>query len=185
MRILVTLFALFPAAVQAACPPLPERSARHTELMALVAEAATEQEARALGNELWEIWTTAPDEVAQGMLQSGMERRGSYDFAGAIEEFNRLVDYCPNYAEGYNQRAFISFIREDYAAALDDLDRAVALTPDHIGAVVGRALTLIELGRDLEGQIALRQALLLNPWLTERGLLTELPAPKSDAETDL
>ena len=183
--ILLTLVAL-PTIVQAACPSPQERTARHTELMELVAGASNEMVARGYTNELWGVWATAPDETAQEILDRGMNQRASYNFTGALKDFDTLIAYCPDYAEGYNQRAFVNFIREDYEAALVDLDRAVALTPDHIGAIVGRALALIELGKVREGQIALRRALLLNPWLPERNRVTPLPDPKeNDTETDL
>ncbi|SFR57021.1 tetratricopeptide repeat protein [Litoreibacter janthinus] len=186
MRYLYLLPFLLPVAAFAACPPPPERSARHTELMALVAEATNETQAREYTNELWGIWATAPDETAQEVLDRGMKRRASYDFVGALSDFDALIDYCPDYAEGYNQRAFVNFIREDYETALKDLNRAVELTPDHIGAIVGRALALMQLGQTREGQIALRKALLLNPWLPERNRIIPLPHNKeNDIETDL
>lgn len=154
--------------------------------MELVATASNESAAREYTNELWGIWATAPDDTAQEILDRGMTRRAAYDFAGALSDFDKLIEYCPDYAEGYNQRAFVNFIREDYTTALKDLDRAVALTPDHIGAVVGRALALIQLGRVREGQIALRKALLLNPWLPERNRVTPLPErEENETETDL
>ena len=103
-----------------------------------------------------------------------MERRAGYDFNGAIKDFDTLIEYCPNYAEGYNQRAFVNFIRGDYEISLADLDRAIEITPDHIGAITGRALALMQLGQNREGQLALREALLLNPWLPERNRLVPL-----------
>ncbi|MFY0690726.1 MAG: hypothetical protein JXR14_02250 [Paracoccaceae bacterium] len=166
---------MLPTAALAACPALPDRSARHIELMGLVAEASDEQTARGLNNELWEIWTTAPDEIAQELLKRGMGRRASYDFLGALQDFDKLVEYCPDYAEGYNQRAFVNFIRGDYPAALTDLDRALDRTPDHIGALSGKALTLLQMGKTREGQLVLRDALKLNPWLPERFQLAPLP----------
>ena len=75
---------------------------------------------------------------------------------------------------GVNQRAFIYFLREDFAAALPDLDRTLVLSPRHIGALTGRALTLSALGRNAEATLSLRQALELNPWLSERHLLPVL-----------
>jgi tetratricopeptide (TPR) repeat protein len=186
MRIVFLLPFLFPFAAFAACPPASERSARHNELMDLVATASNETAAREYTNELWGIWATAPDDTAQEILDRGMTRRASYDFAGAMEDFDTLIAYCPDYAEGYNQRAFVSFIREDYDRALEDLNRAVELTPDHIGAIVGRALALIQLGQTREGQIALRRALLLNPWLPERNRVAPLPEiEENDTKTDL
>lgn len=186
MSLLFLIPLLAPASVFAACPPMPERSARHAELMDLIANAPNETIAREYSNELWGIWGTAPDETAQEILQRGMERRAAYDFVGAIKDFDALIKYCPHYAEGYNQRAFINFIGQDYAAALVDLDRALTLTPDHIGALSGRALTLLQLGRTREGQIGLRAALALNPWLPERNRIAPLPSGEQNSgQTDL
>ena len=86
-----------------------------------------------------------------------------------------LVAYCPDYAEGFNQRAFAAFLAEDYAAALTDLDMALAIMPDHVAALSGKALTLMGLGRHDEAQVVLREALKLNPWLGERALLVDPP----------
>ena len=95
-------------------------------------------------------------------------------FVGAIDVLDRLVAYCPDYAEGWNQRAFVHFLRQDFEAALTDLDAAIALNPRHVGALSGKALTLIGLGRKAEAELALRAALALNPWLSERHLLEGL-----------
>ncbi len=165
---------LAPTLAFANCPENAPRTEAHDRLMAEVRVAENEMEARLLTNELWEIWATAPNETAQEILQRGMERRRSYNFAGAVEDFDTLIEYCPNYAEGYNQRAFVNFIRGDYEVSLEDLNRAVEITPDHYAAVVGRALALMQLGRNKEGQIALREALELNPWLPERNRLVPL-----------
>lgn len=174
MRLILTALFLAPTIAHAECPPLPERSERHTELMDLVAQAPDEMTAQVLNNELWGIWTTAPDDAAQEILLSGMERRGVYDFSGALSDFDALIEYCPDYAEGYNQRAFVNFLRGDFKTSLTDLDRTLEITPDHIGALSGRALVLLALGRQREGQLVLRDALKLNPWLPERHQLVPL-----------
>ena len=166
------------------CPPVPERSARHAELMEELAKAPDQPTAQNLNQELWGIWITAPDEASQELLLNGMKKRGSYDYLGALSDFDRLVGYCPNYAEGYNQRAYIHYLREDYEASLADLATTLRIIPDHIGALSGRALALFKLGRHHEGQLALRQALAFNPWLNERFLLKPLPA-EDDKKTDL
>lgn len=175
MKWIVAALLMVPNLALATCPPLPERSARYDALLGLVARAETEAQAAEHNNALWAIWTTAPDEVAQQILDRGMARRNSYNFLGAIEDFDALIAYCPHYAEGYNQRAFVHFLREDFDAALVDLNRALAITPDHIGAASGVALSLLQMGRETEGQLALRHALTLNPWLPERHQLREMP----------
>ena len=176
MRLLLTLALLAGPALAADCPPAPDHGDRLAGLIAAAQAAGSEGEGRQITNQMWQLWTDAPDAYAQELLDEGMDRRASYDFAGAIKALDALVAYCPDYAEGYNQRAFVAFLRQDYPAALQDLERTLALSPDHVAALSGKALTLMGLGRMDEGQLVLRQALALNPWLPERGLLLREPA---------
>ena len=164
----------------AECPEPPDHRAALSDLFAAAQDAAGEAEARHLNTRMWELWTDAPDAVAQEWLNEGMLRRESHDFAGALKAFDALVAYCPDYAEGYNQRAFVNFIRQDYAAALPDLNRALARQPRHTGALTGKALTLIALERPAEAALALRRALALDPWLQERHLLPALEAAEDE-----
>ena len=132
--------------------------------------AQSERDARLISNRMWELWADAPDELSQEMLDRGMQKRSGYDFLGAYEDFDRLIAYCPDYAEGYNQRAFVSYLREDFPRALDDLNTTLEIDPRHIAALSGKALTLMALGRLDEARVALAAALALNPWIPERGL---------------
>ena len=104
-----------------------------------------------------------------------MGARAGGDFDSARDALDALVVYCPDYAEGWNQRAFVAFLTADYEAALEDLDRALALNPQHVAALSGRALTEMALGRTEAGQTTLREALDLNPWIPERRFLVEAP----------
>ncbi|WP_298678921.1 hypothetical protein [uncultured Lentibacter sp.] len=155
------------------CPEAPDHSVALAELVEAVRAAPNEMHAAPLNTQMWELWTDAPDAAAQAILDSGMRKRGSFDLLGARAEFDRLVAYCPDYAEGYNQRAFVNFIRQDYEPAIADLTRALALSPTHTGALTGRALSYYALGRLAEARADLEVALGLNPWLPERHMLAD------------
>lgn len=152
------------------CPAAPDHSDSLDVLIAELQRAETEGEARQYSNRLWELWADAPNEQSQAILDRGMSKRRAWDLLGARQDFDRLVEYCPDYAEGYNQRAFVNFLREDYAAALVDLDRALVLSPRHVAAMSGKALSLMALDRLDEARVVMAEALQLNPWLPERGL---------------
>lgn len=170
---MVLLLAFAPPALARECPASPDHSVRISALLEQVRAADTAQEAQLITNAMWELWSQAPDEAAQAVLDRGMAKRAGFDLLGAIADFDRLIAYCPTYAEGYNQRAFARFIRGDYPQALADLDRAIELNPVHVAAMAGRALTLMGLGQVGEGQDALRAALALHPWLPERRMLID------------
>ncbi len=150
-----------------------DHSARLAAIFAELSQSQGEGEARVLTQELWSIWTDAPDARAQAMLDEAMQRRPNYDFLGARKVLDRLIDDCPAYAEGYNQRAFASYLGQDFDAALVDLDHALEIMPNHIAALSGKSLTLMGLGRHDEAQDVLREAVRMNPWLQERVLLVE------------
>lgn len=176
---MIRLFAIFalailalPAAAQDGCPALPDQSALKDEIYGELRIARDQTEARFLNDRLWTLWLSAPDAHAQGLLNEGTGRIRYGDYGGAAAALTALIDYCPDYAEGYNQRAFAAFLSGDFESALSDLDLALERDPRHLGALTGKARTLINLGRDDEGQIVLRDALRLNRWLGERALLT-------------
>lgn len=164
-----------PVLAAAECPAVPDNRAALAELRAKVQSADTEMEGRIYDRQMWEIWTRAPDPRAQALLDSGMERLRVADYETALSELNTLVAYCPEYAEGWNQRAFVHFLQQDFSAALADLDRTLDLNPDHTGALSGKALSLMGMGRMQLAQDVLKEALVLNPWLPERGLVVTPP----------
>ncbi len=173
MKHTLALVFLASSAAQAAadCPVAPDHTSGIDALIAQAQGALTEREARGISGQMWQLWTDAPDVRAQTLLDRGMSLREAWDLAGALAEFDALVAYCPDYAEGYNQRAFVNYLQQNYGAALIDLDHAIALSPNHVAALSGRALSLLGLKRLDEAREALNHALELNPWLSERALL--------------
>jgi tetratricopeptide (TPR) repeat protein len=157
------------------CAPVPDISADLDVLIDEVRAAPTERFARPIAARMWDLWTLAPDARAQDLLDSGMARIRVADYPAAVAAFDELVAYCPDYAEGYNQRAFANFLQGELRLALSDLDLALERSPRHVGALSGKALTLFGLGELKAGQETLRAALDLNPWLAERALLETPP----------
>lgn len=171
-HVLAFLLLATPAAAQD-CPEWSPQVERQAEILERLQASGSEIEARGISRELWLIWLNAPDNYAQDLLDNGMSRREMADLGGAEIAFTTLIEYCPDYPEGWNQRAFARFLRQDYEGALTDLEIAIRLSPAHVAAIAGKALTLFGLEREEEGQAVLRDALALNPWLSERHLLRE------------
>jgi tetratricopeptide (TPR) repeat protein len=170
--------------LRADCPAPKDTRAELLNLFAKAQAAETFMDGRRVSTEMWKVWLRAPNEAAQEVLDAGMGRRDVADFAGAIREYNRLIEYCPTYAEGYNQRAYVYFLQGMHEKALLDLDIALNLQPYHVAAQSGRALTLMNLGRLDEARAQLLIAVENNPWLSEAALLAE-GAPLGPKDTEL
>ena len=148
--------------------PRPERRAQLLEDLASSSDFSAGQRA---ANSLWEFWMQAPDEKAQEMLRDGMSRRSQYALEDAEIILDSLVAYCPLYAEGWNQRAFVRYLRQNYQGSIEDIERTLTLEPKHFGALSGKALALMKQGRDGLAKLAITRAIEVHPWLNERSLL--------------
>lgn len=155
-------------AASAECPAPRPFDAAYAQALSDLRHAGSFTEAREASNTLWDFWADAPDDAAQSMLDRGMRAMREAAFDLSVEMLTELIAYCPDYAEGYNQRAFAYFLSGRFERALADLDRTLELSPNHVAAISGRGLTLLQLGREDEGQVALRKALTMHPFMPER-----------------
>ncbi len=155
-----------PAAPDA--PAVPD--AIEAELLQQLAVAEREADGRKIESHLWEYWfNESPTTAARQLLDKGRERRESYDYEAAEQLFDELVAAEPGYAEGYNQRAFVRFLREDFDGALADLEVTLQKKPWHFGALSGMYHVLRLQNRHSAAFDLLRQAVEIHPWIQERG----------------
>ena len=139
---------------------------RRAELFRRLRDAMTEREGRLAEDAVWRLWMAmAPSRDIARAVADAMNARESYDFDKALAILDRVVMQAPGYSEGWNQRAFIRFLKADLDGALEDIERALALEPQHFAALAGKALILMRQGRMELGQAALRQAVAIHPWL--------------------
>ncbi|MCK7613529.1 tetratricopeptide repeat protein [Roseibium sediminicola] len=136
--------------------------------------APDEQAAEQIENEIWKSWLeAAPTPELQVKVETAMQRRNLYDFQGAKDLLDEVIATAPNYSEGWNQRAFVLFLQGNYEASLEDIERTLELEPRHFGALSGRAMIFMTLGRVKLGQEALREAVKIHPFLKERDMLIQ------------
>jgi len=173
IKIAITLAMLISVAMAQA----DDSSAEQIEKAALfdkLRHASTETQGRAVEAQIWKFWfDQAPTPQAREALDAGMERREAYDFEAAENHMDKVVELAPSYAEGYNQRAFVRFLREKYSDARDDLEKALELESKHFGAMSGLFHVLRIENRRQAALSILRQAVSLHPWIKERHGLPE------------
>lgn len=153
------------------CPPMPDRAAERAALLDTLANATTAMTGNLAANAVWAFWVRAPDDRAQTLLDAGMRGIREGNPAGAEETLNDLVAYCPDFPEGWNQRAFARFLQSDFAGSLSDIDETLLREPAHFGALAGKIRILVHQGRQQLARLALIDALAIHPWLQEGALL--------------
>jgi tetratricopeptide (TPR) repeat protein len=112
---------------------------------------------------LWAIWFRADTPEHNQMLEQVRNAISREQLAQAETLATRLIAESPNFAEAYNQRAIVYFLRGQFAESAEDCERVLVRNPFHIGAVEGLAGCQLGMHRPREALKSLRRALKLRP----------------------
>jgi tetratricopeptide (TPR) repeat protein len=96
------------------------------------------------------------------------------DIGSTISLLDKLVVDYPTYAEGWNQRATMRYLANDFEGSLADIEKVLEFEPRHFGALSGRVLIYLAQGKRAEALREMATALTIHPFLTERRLFPEL-----------
>jgi hypothetical protein len=102
------------------------RSARSSlrDLFARLAGAASPREATEVEREIWSAWHDIDDATVAPWMQRGLAALEARDLA--LSAFDRVTELAPDYAEGWNKRATLNWLR---IAALSSVRRSEERRP--------------------------------------------------------
>jgi tetratricopeptide (TPR) repeat protein len=120
-------------------------------------------ESRAIEVQIWNIWTDSGRQDVNEMMQRGLDAMGSRRLDEALTIFDQIVQTLPNFAEGWNKRATVYYLKNDYAESVKDVQRTLALEPRHFGAISGMGLIFMEVGDEVGAVKAFEDVLKLYP----------------------
>jgi tetratricopeptide (TPR) repeat protein len=114
---------------------------------------------------LWSAWCRSGDVEADRVFRAGVEAMQQQKLAEAEELFSRIVELKPEFAEGWNKRATVRFMRRNFAGSIADCQQTLARNPNHFGAASGQGLCHISLQEFREAAVCFRRALEIHPHL--------------------
>ncbi len=155
---------------------------RLDELFTALATATKPEIAQPIELEIWKIWieTESPTTELLYTRSAGMIEAGDLDLA--LELMDTVVLLNPGYAEGWNMRATLHALREEYPAAIADTQKALELEPRHFMALQGLGELLEGLGDDKGALKAYEAALKINPSLEQARRQSEILRRKIDGD---
>jgi tetratricopeptide (TPR) repeat protein len=112
---------------------------------------------------LWAVWFRADTPQHNQMLEQVRLSIKREQLEQAETLLTRLIADAPNFAEAYNQRAFVYFLQGRFAESADECQRVLTRNPYHIGAIEGLAKCQLGLNRPRDALKSLRRALKLRP----------------------
>jgi tetratricopeptide (TPR) repeat protein len=112
---------------------------------------------------IWKIWFEIDGDDMNSLLERGRYALSSNQLAFAEKLYDQLIEVAPDFAEGWNRRATVRYMRGNFAGSITDIEATLKLEPRHFGAISGLGLCRIAL-EDLQGAAtAFREVLAISP----------------------
>jgi tetratricopeptide (TPR) repeat protein len=143
-----------------AAPPAPPTA---EELLANLAIAETEEEARDLERRLQTLWSRSGSATVDLLFSRSRDALDEDEDEIAADLLAEVTELAPEFAEGWHQHAVISMRRENFEDAMTSLQQVLALNPKHFIAIAELGSILEEFGDNERALSAYREALALNP----------------------
>ncbi len=125
------------------------------------------QQAETFEQKIWQLWLEGSPSDTGDQLQSARAAMSAGDLSQAAVLLDDLVKRSPHFAEVWNQRALLRYLRNDYTRSLADIEEALSLEPHHFGALAGRGQCYLRLKNFEEALTAFEAASAIHPWLPD------------------
>jgi tetratricopeptide (TPR) repeat protein len=127
--------------------------------------APDEVSARHVEARIWAIWSSTPSDTAALLMARARAAMDAQNLDVAVKLLDAVVKLRPDYIEGWNRRATVYYLKNDYVHSLADIRQVLAREPRHFGALAGLGMIMQEYGDEKRALEAFRQALAVNPRL--------------------
>jgi tetratricopeptide (TPR) repeat protein len=145
--------------------PEPDSATRLEGLFESLKSTADPDAAKSAENDIIKIWLDSGSDTVDLLMTWTLAAMEEKNFGLALDYLDRIVAMKPDYAEGWNKRATVHFLVDDYPKAIADIERTLALEPRHFGALSGLGAIMRDIGDDDRAVVAYGLALEIDPHL--------------------
>jgi tetratricopeptide (TPR) repeat protein len=147
-------------------PKVPADKTRGLDfLFGALKAAPDEASAKHVEARIWAIWLQTPSDTTALLMTRAKAAMDAQNPDVAIKLLDSVVKLHPEYIEGWNRRATLYYLKNDYAHSLADIKQVLAREPRHFGALAGLGMIMQDLGDEKRALDAFREALAVNPHL--------------------
>jgi len=136
-----------------------DTASRLDQLFGELKRERNEKAAERIAGRIWHAWLESGSATADLLVQWAIEATKEKKFNVALDFLDQVVTKYPDYAEGWNRRATVHFMMNNYSESMADIARTLELEPRHFGALAGMANILEATGRK-EGALQAYQRVL-------------------------
>ena len=119
----------------------------------------------AVQNAMWTIWLRSGNDDIDNLMVEGTQFMEQQEYAAAVEVFDQIIARAPQFAEGYNKRATVYYLMQEFDKSIADIHRTLELNPVHFGALSGMGLCYLGLEDPRQALVWFERAVAVNPHL--------------------
>jgi len=127
--------------------------------------APDEASAKHVEARIWAQWLQTPSDTAALLMTRAKAAMEAQQIDVALKLLDAVIKLRPDYVEGWNRRATLYYLKNDYAHSLEDIQQVLVREPRHFGALAGLGMIMQDIGDDKRALDAFRKALAVNPYL--------------------
>jgi tetratricopeptide (TPR) repeat protein len=140
-----------------------QRTKLLSELYARLAASPSPEAAEPIAKSIERLWHFSGSATADLLVERAIAAGQANDQELAMKLLDAAVLLQPDFADAWNRRAFLYFLKNDYKRALGDLRRVLALEPNHFRALEGLAQVLRSIGEKKAALDAYKKLLAVHP----------------------
>ena len=133
--------------------------------LAVALHDADEMVTKVAEHALWSVWFRLGTPQAVRLVQCGNNHLHHGNYVAALEKFSQAIQEDPRFAEAHNQRAIAHYLCERFDDSIADCKAALALIPQHFGAMSGMGHSYAHQSNWREARQCYRLALAIHPRL--------------------
>lgn len=134
------------------------------DLYAYLSAAPDAETAAEIAGIVERLWLISGSDTISVLMERSMKAVSDKQNEVALKLLDAVVDLAPDYAEGWNRRAFVHYLMDQRTQAAGDLRRVLALEPNHFKAMQGLAQILKDAGQKAGALKAYRQLRDMHPF---------------------
>ncbi len=144
-----------------------KRAARLDELFSQLKRESNPMKASRIASQIQTQWQNSGSASIDLMMDWASKAMEDKKYSVAADFLDQVIVMKPDYAEGWNRRATLNYVINDYGRAMADIQKTLELEPRHFGAMAGMASILKETGRKEAALGAFEQVLKIYPMLRQ------------------
>ena len=124
---------------QEASRPAETAKERLDRLFSELKRERNEQAASRIADAIRTEWQRSGSATIDLLMQRAAVAMQARKYDAALDFLDEVTVLAPAFAEGWNRRATVHYLRRDYGRSMTDIERTLRLEPRHFGALSGMA----------------------------------------------